>query len=635
MCGIAGFVGLEDKRLIRKMCDVIEHRGPDDSGYFSDKGVCLGNRRLSIIDVRGGRSIYHNEDQTIWSTSNNEIYNYKEIMQKLEKLGHRFKTSCDSEVIVHAYEQYGPDCVKLFRGMFAFAVWDSKKQTLFLARDRLGIKPLYYAKVGGVFLFGSEIKSILEYPIKREVDLNVLSQYFSLRYAQGENTIFSGIKRLMPGRTLLLRDGKIKISRYWSISYNSGTHTEDYYEKTLLNLLKESVKLRLMSDVPLGVYLSGGLDSSSIVALMKEMTDTDIKTISIGFGSDDPVNELQYARKVAEHFGTDHHEITSDRSSIKLLPELLWHLDEPIAEATTVPTYILSRFSKKYLTVALTGEGGDEMFGGYVQYRSIMTANKFRMIPKFLLRGAVRMTPVKFMDRFFEYPTSLGQKGKERICEFISSSGDWAKSYTSLVSLFTENDRRQLYSENMGPEARNSDIPGWFRENYFRNTDSNNFLEKMFVAELNVWLPNYILLRLDKMTMANAIEGRVPFLDHKLAEFSATIPFNLKIRGMNEKYIFRKAMAGYLPKEISGRKKYPFFIPIHAWQDDIREIAGQILSESAVKKRGIFSYDYIKNALRNYKNSELIYSRQVWSMLSFEIWYRIFMEGENPEKIIS
>jgi asparagine synthase (glutamine-hydrolysing) len=634
MCGIAGFYGLEDKNLIKKMCNAIKHRGPDDYGYFIDKNICLGNRRLSIIDVKGGHQPIHNEDESIWIVFNGEIYNYKEIKQKLESKGHRFYTNSDTEVIVHAYEEYGERCPEKLRGMFAFAIWDSNKKILFLARDRLGIKPLYYTKLGDVFLFASEIKAILEYPIKREIDLEALNQYITFRYVLGEKTLFKGIKRLIPAHILILKEKNIEVSKYWDLKYEQCRFDEKYYEKKLLKILKESIKSHLISDVPIGVYLSGGLDSSSVLALMKQIGVNDIKTITIGFGSDDIVNELQYARKVSEYFETDHHEILSDRTCLKMLPIITWYMDEPLADATTIPTYILSNFSKKYFTVALTGEGGDEMFGGYVQYRTIMMANKFRIFPKFLMKNVTKIIPLKIMDRIFQYPTSLGEKGKERILEFISSYEDLAKLYVSFVSLFSEKDKNELYSEGMKMGTNNFEIYKLFKENYFFGTNLSNFLEKMFITELKTWLPNYILLRLDKMTMANAVEGRVPYLDHKLAEFSATIPFDLKIRGMNEKYIFRKAMSKYLPKIIKRRKKYPFFIPIHAWRDEIKEIANNLLSRDEFEKRGFFKYNYIKNALKNYEKSKLIYSRQIWSMLTFELWYRIFIEGESPKKIV-
>jgi len=634
MCGIAGFYGLEDKNLIKKMCNAIKHRGPDDYGYFIDKNICLGNRRLSIIDVKGGHQPIHNEDESIWIVFNGEIYNYKDIKQKLESKGHRFYTNSDTEVIVHAYEEYGERCPEKLRGMFAFAIWDSNKKILFLARDRLGIKPLYYTKLGDVFLFASEIKAILEYPIKREIDLEALNQYITFRYVLGEKTLFKGIKRLIPAHILILKEKNIEVSKYWDLKYEQCRFDEKYYEKKLLKILKESIKSHLISDVPIGVYLSGGLDSSSVLALMKQIGVNDIKTITIGFGSDDIVNELQYARKVSEYFETDHHEILSDRTCLKMLPIITWYMDEPLADATTIPTYILSNFSKKYFTVALTGEGGDEMFGGYVQYRTIMMANKFRIFPKFLMKNVTKIIPLKIMDRIFQYPTSLGEKGKERILEFISSYEDLAKLYVSFVSLFSEKDKNELYSEGMKMGTNNFEIYKLFKENYFFGTNLSNFLEKMFITELKTWLPNYILLRLDKMTMANAVEGRVPYLDHKLAEFSATIPFDLKIRGMNEKYIFRKAMSKYLPKIIKRRKKYPFFIPIHAWRDEIKEIANNLLSRDEFEKRGFFKYNYIKNALKNYEKSKLIYSRQIWSMLTFELWYRIFIEGESPKKIV-
>jgi len=606
MCGIAGFVGLEDKRLIRKMCDVIEHRGPDDSGYFSDKGICLGNRRLSIIDVSGGRSIYHNEDQTIWSTSNNEIYNYKEIMEKLEKLGHRFKTSCDSEVIVHAYEQYGPDCVKIFRGMFAFAIWDSKKQTLFLARDRLGIKPLYYAKVGEVFLFGSEIKSILEYPIRREVDRAALGDYLTFGYVPGPRTMFEGIKKLLPGHLLILEKDKMTIKKYWDVDYNPGTLREEYYVEKLKKILKESVEMRLMSEVPLGVFLSGGLDSSSIVAIMSSL-GRNVKTISATFEEGGYYDESRYSKIVSEHFNTDHHEIVLKNNDTKLLPKIIWHFDEPSSDPSSIAEYMISEKAKKYVTVALVGEGSDELFAGYRQYKIMKTAYRYQkavpgpvkksLIP-IMSKGMSRITPVRKPRRYLEF-----------MADFSPTLGNPKESYKSMIQSLSEKEKASAMKF-----PHEEDVLG----RYFSGKD---FVRSMFLFELKVPLPDLLLMNVDKMTMANAVEARVPFLDHKMVEFSATVPFNLKLNGMDEKYLLKKAMAGILPKEILKRKKHPFAAPVMSWLDSgLRETADQMLSESNVRKQGYFKYNYIEKMLskRNYN--------QMWPFLFFEIWHSIFID---------
>lgn len=635
MCGIAGFHGFEDKALLKRMCDVIRHRGPDDYGYFTGKNICMGNRRLSIIDLKTGRQPIHNEEETLWIVFNGEIYNYRELKETLESRGHRFYTDSDTETIVHAYEEYGDQCPSMLRGIFTFAIWDSVRERLFLARDRLGVKPLYYARIGGRFLFASEIKSILEYPVKRRVDLRALDSYLTFRYVPDSRTLFKGIRKLMPGRTLALEKGRCSVRKYWDIESRETERSLGFYEKRLLNLLRESVKMRLISDVPLGVYLSGGFDSSSVVALMKSMSDDPINTFSIGFGSDDPVNELKYARQVAEHFGTNHHEIISGRESMKILPKVVFHLDEPIVDATTIPTHILAEKSKKHFTVALTGEGGDEMFGGYVQYRSILLGEKIRrIIPGFFMKKMIGVTPVGVLDRFFEYPNSIGEKGKERLYDYVESLGDRGKSYHSFISLFTEHDKDMLYSDPMKYGKNRADHPGWLNRNFLGGR-KGKFIDRIFMTELKTWLPNYILLRLDKMTMASGIEGRVPYLDHKLAEFSASIPSGLKIRGMDEKYIFRKTMGRFLPKMIRKRKKYPFFIPIHRWSGEIMEIAENLLSERVSERKDYFRQEYVRKAFENFERSELVYSRQIWGLLMFEIWHRIYIEREKPERISS
>ena len=638
MCGICGIFGFEDKKLIRRMTDVIKHRGPDDKGYYTNKDLMLGHRRLSIIDLKTGKQPIHNEDESVWVIYNGEIYNYKELRKSLEKK-HSFYTSSDTEVIVHLYEEFGDRFIEKLRGIFTLALFDCKKRKLYLARDRLGIKPLYYTILGKSLIFSSEIKSIIQCEkVKREVDYDSLFKYLTFRYVPDENTMLKGVKKLLPGHFMVFRNGKSVIKKYWSLDIvEKGERGESFYREKLKNLLEESVKIRLMSDVPLGVYLSGGFDSSSVVALMSKMVEEPIKTISIGFGHDDPVDELKYARFVSDHFGTEHHEIVAGPECIKLLPKIIWHLDEPITDATTIPTYIISEFAKKYLTVAMTGEGGDEMFGGYVQYKSVMLGERFmRMFPSVigqkLAKNLVKISPQILLDKFFEYPYSLGERGKSRLLEYISSMNDRDRTYLLFVSLFNEEDKKNLYSANSINKIDFSRLSEEIKPN-FGDSRGWELLSSIFSRELKTWLPNYILLRLDKMTMASAIEGRVPFLDHKLVEFCANIPFKLKIRGFNEKYLFRKTLSDLLPKVIRDRKKHPFFIPIDAWFNrGIKDLAEKILSESTIKKRSYFKYDYIRKIFRSHEKSKLIYSRQLWSLLTFELWHRIYIDSDHLQK---
>jgi asparagine synthase (glutamine-hydrolysing) len=607
MCGIAGFYGLEDKNLIKKMCNAIKHRGPDDYGYFIDKNICLGNRRLSIIDVKGGHQPIHNEDESIWIVFNGEIYNYKEIKQKLESKGHRFYTNSDTEVIVHAYEEYGERCPEKLRGMFAFAIWDSNKKILFLARDRLGIKPLYYTKLGDVFLFASEIKAILEYPIKREIDLEALNQYITFRYVLGEKTLFKGIKRLIPGYILVFKKN-IKIEKYWDIDYNPTNFDENYYAERLKNILKESVRMRLMSEVPLGVFLSGGLDSSSIVAIMSSISNN-VKTISASFEEGGYYDESKYSNLVAEHFETDHREIVLKGRDVKLLPKIIWHFDEPSSDPSSIAEYLISEKAKKYVTVALVGEGGDENFAGYRQYKIMSIAYKYqKTLPKIVKKdilpivskGLSKLIIAKKPKRYLEF-----------LSDFSRTLGDPKESYKTIIQNFTEKEKKQIMKS-----ARREEI----LEKYFRDKD---FIRSMFIFELKVPLPDMLLMNVDKMTMANAVETRVPFLDHKLVEFSATLPFNLKLRGLEEKYILKKAMSDILPKEIIKRKKHPFAAPVKSWfENELKDLTNQLLSKENIKRQGCFNYRYIEKILRS-KNYN-----QLWPLLFFEIWHNIFIEKE-------
>lgn len=608
MCGIAGFYGLEDKNLIKKMCNAIEHRGPDDSGFFIDKNICLGNRRLSIIDVSGGKSIYHNEDKSVWSTSNNEIYNYKEIMSELEKKGHKFSTSCDSEVIVHAYEEYGKDCAKHFRGMFAFAIWDSKRKLLFFARDRLGIKPLYYAQVGDVFLFASEIKAILEYPIERKVDLKALSDYLTFGYIPGPRTMFKGIRKLLPGHVLILDKNGIKIEKYWDVEYKQTNFDENYYAEKLMQMLQESVKMRLVSEVPLGAFLSGGLDSSSIVAIMSSISDN-VKTISATFEEGGYYDESRYSKLVAEHFDTDHHEIVLKGKDVKLLPKIIWHFDEPSSDPSSIAEYLISEKAKKYVTVALVGEGGDEAFAGYRQYKIMSLAYAYHKgFPEVVKKGFMpviskglsKAMPIKKPKRYLEFAS-----------DFSRTLGDPKESYKLMAQIFSEKEK-----ESVAKFTRKEMI----LDQYFKG---NDFVKNMFLFELKVPLPDLLLMNVDKMTMAWSVEARVPFLDHKLVEFSETVPFNLKLKGMQEKYLLKKAMSGILPREILKRKKHPFAAPVTSWlESGLKDLSDQLLSKENIQKQGYFNYDYVENLLKRRSHKHL------WSLLFFEIWHGIYIKKD-------
>jgi asparagine synthase (glutamine-hydrolysing) len=611
MCGIIGF-NWNDKNMLKEMMRSIAHRGPDESGIYLGEDISLGHQRLKIIDMKTGKQPIHNEGDSIQIVFNGEIYNYLDLRIDLEKKGHRFYTNTDTEVIVHSYEEYGIDCVNRFNGMFAFAIWDSNTKQLLLARDRLGIKPLYYYFDGDKFIFASEIKAIFEYEgIEREVDLNALNEYFTYRYVPTNRTMIKNIYKLLPGYILIFEDNKINVSRYWDLKESITNKSESYYTSKLRELLRESVKMRLMSDVPLGVYLSGGIDSSCIVALMSEIRDN-IKTFSIGFGSEGK-SEVGYAKFVSEYFGTEHYEVNVDEEDLKILPEMVWHLDEPIADAATLPTYVISRFAKKEVTVVLAGEGGDELFAGYDNYRIMMFGHNYsKIIPNFLKSNVSSIS--KHLSE---------HSNAKRVFDLMCAK-DEHERYLGIISLFNKEETGEF-----GFNKKNSSA------DYFPN--DMKLLNKLLYFGINTWLPNDFLMKADKMTMAHAIEERVPLLDHHIAEFSFTLPPNLKLRGMTGKYIFKKAMVGILPKRIIYRRKHGYNAPMDYWfKHSLKDVLAQLLDESS---HNLYNIEYAVNLLKEFQRSGKSYkmnfynAQKLWSILVFEMWHKMFIEGDRLEKI--
>jgi len=630
MCGIVGFTGDGDKKTLKRMCDVISYRGPNDDGYFSDKNISLGMRRLSIIDVKGGKQPISNEDGSIVVVYNGEIFNYLDIKKGLAKK-HRFRTASDTEVLVHLYEEHGVDFVSKLRGMFAFALWDSNKQRLVLGRDRLGKKPLYYAKRNGEIVFGSEIKSILQCPnIKRKPNLLALDSFLTYRFIPGPDTAFEGITKLLPGHILVFENNKIQIKKYWDIDLEPQEWSEQFCIKTLRKLLRESVKIRLMSEVPLGAYTSGGVDSGTVVGMMSKLVDKPIKTFTVGFGSEEH-DELEYARVISERFKTDHRELVVEADAMKYLPKIVWQFDEPVADPAAIPTYLLSEYAKKYVTVVLTGEGADEQFAGYEQYKIMLLGDKYlRRVPRVLrktLPSLAKIVPAPALNKFFKYSSALGEKGIGRFGDYLDSIDDKAKAYFAINGFFDEKEKRELYSIKM----KDGNLLENVNREYF--SDGKPLLNQMLNLDMKTLLPDNLLMKVDKMTMAFSVEARVPFLDHKFFEFTSGLPLRFKLNGMNDKYILRKAVQDLLPKEVYARKKARFFVPIDKWfEGEFGEIVAQFLDEKTVKKRGIFRHNYIKKMIGGYGKSKLFYSRQFWNLLNFELWYRIYIESDNIYK---
>ena len=572
MCGICGFAGFEDKGLLRRMAKSIEHRGPDDEGFFTDKSVSLGNRRLKIIDLKGGHQPICNEDGSMVIVFNGEIYNYKELRNGLEKKGHRFSTNSDTEVIVHLYEELGPGCPERLRGMFTFAIWDSGKRSLFLARDRIGIKPLYYHLSDGKLVFASEIKALLQSgEIDKKIKNQALFSFLVFQYTLGENTIIENIKRLMPGHTLEYQNGKTKIRRYWDTRMEPvGGNYEDLTRR-FRNLLEESVKMRLMSEVPFGAYLSGGIDSSSVVAMMSKHVNEPVKTFSVGFGERD--DELGFARTVSDFLGTEHREFYFDSSDlVKSFQRFIWHLDEPLADGGAIPTFLLSQKVKKHATVIMVGEGADENLAGYSWHRII--------------------------------------------------SG-WPKRP------FTESMRLKLYYK-MNTLAKENYLTGYsgykiFLPFYRKDTPSP--LNRILEFEIRNLLPNSLLMKVDRMTMSSSIEARVPYLDHKMVEFCGALPIDLKLRKNEGKYIQKKAMKGILPDKIIKRRKHGFLVPLNKWiSGELGEVAKQTLSDSSFSIE-VFDKNSTKNLFRASGIDKIRKTNMIWRLLLYQKWHEEFISG--------
>lgn len=620
MCGICGILGMNDKVLVQRMTDVLFHRGPDDFGFYFDDNFGMGHRRLSIIDLSKGHQPIHNEDESVWIVYNGEIYNYKELKRDLQNKGHEFYTYSDTEVIIHAYEEYEELFPKKLRGMFALAIWDTKDKKLILVRDRLGIKPLYYTVNDGTLLFASEIKALLQYKgIKREVNISSLHNFLTHRYIPGSNTMFEGIRKLLPGNMLVCKNGNIKISEYWDLNVKSvDVQSEEHCSKALYKLLEESVRVRLMSDVPLGAYLSGGIDSSAIVGIMSALTDEPVKTFSIGFGVGEPIDELSYARMVAEYFETDHHELTmSSEDAEKLLPKIIWHLDDSIVDPAILPTYFISEFAKRYVKVILTGEGADELFAGYEGYKSKMRYYHRRGQLPFYLK---KILP-KFATLIPDY----------RVREHIKMISTEPKDHILWSPLFNEKEKKKIYSKHFLNKIEHIK-PGSITSKYFQNSNMD-LLNKLLYVDIKTWLPDNILLKVDKTTMANSIEARVPFLDHKLVEFSATIPYYLKLKNQTEKYILKKSTSRLLPKNILNREKHGFSVPIYIWINKyLKDMVSEILSPDAIRKRGYFRYNMVQKVLQHAQSPK--YSHQLWGLLTLELWHKIYIDEDTTTSLI-
>lgn len=629
MCGICGKINLNSEPvselLIRSMTRILSHRGPDGEGLYVNGKVGLGHRRLKVIDLSdSARQPMSNEDGTIWIVYNGEIYNFLELRKGLEGKGHVFRSKSDVEVIIHLYEEKGLDCVKDLRGMFAFAIWDDKRKRLFLARDRVGKKPLNYAINARSFIFASEIKSILQDPsFTQEIDPDAVDLYLTYQCIPSPQTIFKEIKKLPPAHTLVLENGQIRIDSYWSLSYQNPLRMKEQdYCQNIRDLLNESCKIRMISDVPLGVFLSGGIDSSAVTSIISRISTRPVKTFSLGF-EEESFNELKYARKIAKEFNTEHHEYIVKPDVLDILPKLVWHFSEPFADASAIPTYYISKMSRQAVTVALNGDGGDESFAGYERYAAAKIANLYGLLPLFLRKG--------FYAIFENFGESTRKKDfLKNLKRFLYGATLSAqKRYAYWMTTFDDRLKSKLYTDDFKNRLNNNSSWGIIEDN-FKRAKTEDFLSSLFAVDVGTYLPNDLLVKADIATMANSLEGRSPFLDHKLMEFAARIPSGLKLKGLTNKYILKKALAGLIPSEILRRKKYGFGIPIGSWfRRELKDSIHQVLLSPNFLKRNYFNESTLRALVDEHVSGRADHGYRIWALMNLELWHSIFIDNKK------
>jgi asparagine synthase (glutamine-hydrolysing) len=631
VCGIVGIADCSgapvNERVLHDMCAAIAHRGPDGDGFFveSEDGasVGLGMRRLAIIDLVTGQQPIHNEDKTVWIVFNGEIYNYPELREDLQARGHVFYTHSDTEAIVHAYEEYGTDVPNYLRGMFVFALWDKRKELLLLARDRVGKKPLLYSISHGKLIFASEFQAMLKHPdVSRDVDERALWNYLSFLCVPAPMTAFADIRKLEPASILIWQNGEVKIRQYWSLDFTKKIEIgEEEAERRTLELLGEAVKIRLMSDVPLGAFLSGGVDSSAVVGLMSQFSTSPIKTFSIGFDEQD-FSELEHARRVAKHFGTDHHEFVVKPDAIEVLPMLVRHYGEPYADSSCVPTYYLSKMTRQYVTVALNGDGGDECFAGYERYAAMRLAETYhhllpRLLRDDLVQPVIEALPMPSitrsrMGKFRRFLTVMGKPRTERYLRWTSALSEELK-YELCTPAFLA---------RAGGNASVEYLQPWFAGN-----GSVDIVDRALKADTESYLPNDLLVKVDIASMAASLEARSPFLDHKFMEFAASLPANYKLHGLTSKYVLKRALRKLVPEENLSRSKMGFGVPIPHWlRGELKEfLLETILSERACK-RGYFKPEVVRRLATDHIERRCDYAPQLWTLLMLELWHREFID---------
>jgi asparagine synthase (glutamine-hydrolysing) len=619
MCGICGVFNYRtgepaDRAALKRSTDAMVHRGPDDEGFYVEGGLGLGNRRLSIIDLPGGHQPISNEDEKIWITFNGEIYNYRELRPKLEARGHRFRTATDTETILHLYEEYGTDCLEHLRGMFAFALWDGRERRLFVARDRLGVKPLLYRQEPGRLVFASELRALSALTTQPlETDPQSIYDFFGFRYVPAPQTFYRGVHKLLPGHFLTVDSGGYRVEPYWDVPPEDPeeSRSPDEWANEVVAALRESVRLRMIADVPVGVFLSGGIDSSAVVALMaehaKERGQT-VRTFSVGF-DEEGYSELPFARRVARAYSTDHHELVVRASDLAdELAHLVAFRDEPVAEPTDVALYRLSRRASQSVKVVLSGEGGDELFAGYAKYAADRLAGLISALPQEVTQAIARWLPYR-------------QRRVKLALETLSIRDEAERSATWFAS-FAREEREALFSRDFLAQV---DVahPARVFEQYLEKVRDRSPLKRMLYADLKVWLPDNLLLRGDQMTMAASIEERVPFLDHKLVELAARIPGRLLARAFRTKLLFRKALRPYLSAETLRRKKVGFTVPVGPWfRKSLKSLVADLVLSPEARSRGYFNTTHMEALVREHFDGVRDRQKQLWALVNFELWCR-------------
>jgi asparagine synthase (glutamine-hydrolysing) len=622
MCGISGILEFDrttpiPEAVVHRMNETILHRGPDDEGIFCAPGIGFGFRRLSIIDLAGGHQPLSNEDGSLWVMLNGEIYNYPELRRHLEKRGHKFATHSDTETIVHLYEEFGESCFAKLRGMFAIALWDSRERKLLLARDRVGKKPLFYSVDSRRVVFGSELKVLLaEGSVSKELDREALSDYFSCGYVPAPKTAYRNAKKVRPGHFIVFARGSVREMCYWDLSFQQiDSRTEDEWCELLRHELEEATRIRLMSDVPLGAFLSGGVDSSAVVAAMSNLMDRPVTTCSIGF-EEKEFDEAEYARKVANLFHSEHYEETVKPSAIDLMDKLAWHYDEPFADSSAIPTYWVSKVARKRVTVALGGDGGDEILAGYRRYRLDQFENKLRAYVPPLLRSAVFAPLGRWYPALAWAPRLF--RGK---ATFQSLSRGPLEGYFNSISYFRPDEKSKLFTREFLQSLQGYETIDLFREHYNR-ADTNDLLSRIQYLDIKTYLPDDILAKVDRASMAVSLEVRAPLLDHQLMEKVARMPSSIKLKGGSGKYIFKKSLSSTLPDEILNRKKQGFAIPLGQWfRSELKELAHNMLFEN---QDGILDQRFLEMIWKQHQSGQYDRSAHLWSVLMFRKWKEVF-----------